>query len=346
VEELAARPANEQYETAYARVQVATSRSGLTLALVSGALQAATPGVALAEPVVVRAVDVNRLPYPGVQVRASVTGGGSVTPAVATTDESGMAQFTWTPGAGPAYELTAVLDGVPGSAVRAAAAPAPVFPAAGVVNAASFTTGLSPGGFASIFGVGLAAGERDTATPPYPTRLGEVQVLVNGRPAALHYVSDGQVNFVVPADTVTGMAQIVVANAIGASAAIEVPVLAASPGVFFDATSGYGAVLISNTAVTTNQRPAKKGEYIEIYCTGLGATQEHPTIPGVQETVLPVTVFLGNLPLPAVFSGLSPGFPALYQVNVQIPEGAGTGDVKLAIEVNGVRSNEVKIRVE
>jgi hypothetical protein len=183
VEELAARPANEQYETAYARVQVATSRSGLTLALVSGALQAATPGIALAEPVVVRAVDVNRLPYPGVQVRASVTGGGSVTPAVATTDESGMAQFTWTPGAGPAYELTAVLDGVPGSAVRAAAAPAPVFPAAGVVNAASFTTGLSPGGFASIFGVGSRW--RATRRRRLIRRVWGGAGTVNGRPRAL-----------------------------------------------------------------------------------------------------------------------------------------------------------------
>jgi uncharacterized protein (TIGR03437 family) len=346
VEELAARPLDEQYEAAYARVQVTPSLSGLTMTLVSGGLQAATPGTSLAEPVVVRAVDINRVPYPGVQVRASVTGGGSVTPSVATTDESGLVTFTWTPGAGPAFELTAVVDGVPASAVRVGAVPAPAFPAAGVVNAASYTTGLSPGGFASIFGVGLAAGQNSAALPPYPKRLSGVQVLVNGQPAALHYVSDAQVNFVVPTETATGTAQIVVTNLVGASAAIEVPVLAASPGVFFDAASGYGAVLISGTALTTNQRPAKSGEYIEIYCTGLGATQQHPTIPGVEETVLPVTVFLGNLSLPASFSGLSPSFPALYQVNVQIPAGLPPGDVKLAIEANGVRSNEVKIRVE
>lgn len=44
------------------------------------------------------------------------------------------------------------------------------------------------------------------------------------------------------------------------------------------------------------------------------------------------------------FAGLAPGFVGLYQVNVQIPEGAPTGNnVPLAISVGGVTSNTVTI---
>jgi uncharacterized protein (TIGR03437 family) len=42
--------------------------------------------------------------------------------------------------------------------------------------------------------------------------------------------------------------------------------------------------------------------------------------------------------------GLAPGFVGLYQVNVQTPEGAPTGNnVPLAISVGGVTSNTVTI---
>ena len=47
------------------------------------------------------------------------------------------------------------------------------------------------------------------------------------------------------------------------------------------------------------------------------------------------------------FSGLAPNFVGLYQVNVQIPPDAPTGDaVPLTLSVGGISSNSVTIAVQ
>ena len=59
----------------------------------------------------------------------------------------------------------------------------------------------------------------------------------------------------------------------------------------------------------------------------------------------PVT--LGGVPATVSFCGLSPGFAGLYQVNVQVPENAPTGDaapVRLAI--GGIASHTATIAVQ
>jgi uncharacterized protein (TIGR03437 family) len=125
-----------------------------------------------------------------------------------------------------------------------------------------------------------------------------------------------------------------------------VPVLAAAPGVFFDAPSGFGAILVSGVPEITLTHPAHPGDFIEIYTTGLGVTQPSSQLPGIYETVLAPRVFLGAVELPVSFSGLAPGYEGLYQVNAQVTDNAPLGDSLLAIEVNGRRSNEVKVRVQ
>ena len=59
------------------------------------------------------------------------------------------------------------------------------------------------------------------------------------------------------------------------------------------------------------------------------------------------TVFIGNTPASVTFSGLAPGFVGLYQVNVQVPENAPTGDaVQVSLRFGFVFSNVVTIAVE
>src|ERR1017187_6212527 len=94
VEELLATPADSSYETAFARVQVATP-SQLTLRAVSGDNPVPGPTGALPAPVVVRLTDANGLPYPGALIQAAAAG-GSVRPDTATPDASGQASFQWT----------------------------------------------------------------------------------------------------------------------------------------------------------------------------------------------------------------------------------------------------------
>jgi uncharacterized protein (TIGR03437 family) len=64
-------------------------------------------------------------------------------------------------------------------------------------------------------------------------------------------------------------------------------------------------------------------------------------------TIATPTVSIGGADALVVFSGLAPGAMGLYQVNVQVPQGASVGDaVRLTLSVGGVASNSVTIAVQ
>ena len=83
-----------------------------------------------------------------------------------------------------------------------------------VVNAASYSTDatLSPGSLASLFGLSLASSTAGATSLPLPATLGGVQVLVNGTPAPLLYVSPTQINFQIPYEALGGNATVVVVS--------------------------------------------------------------------------------------------------------------------------------------
>ena len=99
-------------------------------------------------------------------------------------------------------------------------------------------------------------------------------------------------------------------------------------------------------------RAVKKGEYIAIYCVGLGAVNNPPgtgaaTPDASSTTKLPVSVVLNGASIPSAFAGLSPGSIGLFQVNAQIPENAPAGNaVTLAVTAGGVTSNTVTIAIQ
>jgi uncharacterized protein (TIGR03437 family) len=214
----------------------------------------------------------------------------------------------------------------------------------GILNGGSFAptgSAIAPGEFVSIFGSGLAAATA-TASPPYPASLGGVTVKINDTLAPLTLVSANQVNLLVPYGVTGSTATVVVTNSGTASNSMTVPLAASAPGVFSqDSTgSGIGAILHANNSLVTTANPAKRGETIQIYLTGLGAVA--PPVPdgaaGVSDplskTVSPAAVYLNGQKATVVYSGLAPGLPGLYQMNVTIPSGLvlGTGPAVLAIQ--------------
>jgi uncharacterized protein (TIGR03437 family) len=347
VEELIATPSDASaYETVHARVQVANAGTGLRLTLMSGGGQIATPNVALPQPVVVRVTDSNNIVYPGVRVTASVSAGGTVTPGFAVTDSTGMVSFHWTPGGGVSNQLTAAVDGTTVQ-IAVAALGRPAFPFAGVVNAASYTAEIGPGSFASIFGTNLWMGtDADASGPPWPTTLAGVRVLLDGAPAQLSAVRAGQINFIIPSDRTPGMMTVLVSTDVGDSGVVSVPVLPVAPAIFGDWVSGFGAIRVEGAGLWTDIDPARPGDYIEIYATGLGPVHAGPD--GFQITDQPVRVFLGSQEITDVpFHGLVPGFNGgLYQINARIPEGTASGPIPLAIEIAGKRSNTFNVRIQ
>ncbi len=217
--------------------------------------------------------------------------------------------------------------------------PVPAFQQSAVVNSASFAPGLAPGAYSTVFGTRLSGGITATGGMPYPINLQGVQVLFAGRAVPLVYVSDGQINFLVPPDAQPGSSNLVISTPSGSSTPVPVTVSAALPGIFYDPTSGYGAILIAGTAQTTLTRPAQAGQYLEIYCTGLGATGASNL------TLWPVSVNLGSMTLVPSYSGLNPVYPGLYQVNIQVPAGL-SGEQWLSLQIEGQTSNKVKVRLQ
>ncbi len=317
VEELRAEPDNGSYRTAEARVQVA---AGTEVRLVQ---VSAGP-----DPVVVRVTDINGLPYPGLRVQAVPSQGGTVDPAFAVTDDTGLARFRWMPGGAGSLQIS--VEGVAARLTVRAQAGAPAV--TGVVNAASFAEGLAPGALATVFGVNLAPGAAASAGPPLPQSLAGVRVLLGGAAVPLLYASNSQVNFLVPEGQPEGPVDLVVESAAGVTAPVTVQVAAVAPGIFFDTASGHGAVL------------PRGGGYIEIYCTGLG--QVAPREDGLLWTTLTPEVTVAGVPAAVSFSGMAPGHPGLYQVNVRMPAGAPAGAQALSVAVNGSQSNTVLVAVE
>ncbi len=333
------------YETAEARVQVADALSGLLrLEALAGNKQAATPGQPLPEPVVVRATDINNLPYPAVRLRATASGDGSVQPTELLTNSDGLAGFQWTPDGSGTNELRiSVADaaGFPELSIFTTGAPATSTD--GVVNAASFAPLLAPGSLASIFGANLSAGENQVAGFPLPTAIAGVQILLNGRALPLLFISDRQINFVVPLDIPAGEAGLVVSTPLGMTGAIPVTVRSVAPGVFTMPGTGEGAVLVAGTGKLTSQQPAAAEEALEIFCTGLGPVRPGPN--GLEITVASPDVTIGGVNAEVLFSGLAPGFVGLYQVNVLLPGGLAAGTQPLKLAISGVESPEVPITV-
>jgi uncharacterized protein (TIGR03437 family) len=335
VEELSATPSNALYETAVARVQVADA-SMLKLVAVSGDHQISTAAGLLPDPIVLRLTDANNLPYAGARIMATPSAGGSVSPQVLVTDAHGQVSFGWTVGGAPSNQVQLAVAAFP-SVMLTLTAGSTVPVAAAVVNAASWEPGVTAGGLATITGVNLSGGTTAGANYPWPVSLGGVRVLVNGSAVPLTYVSDGQINIYVPESVPAGTASVTVMTPSGVPANANVTVAEVQPGIF------TGAVVRAGSAESAATAPVKAGDYLEIYCTGLGPTQLSG---GLRRTVLPVTVFIGGVPVNPTFSGLVPGYQGLYQVNVQVPQGLAPGSQSVLLSVHLEHSNQVPIQVQ
>ena len=236
------------------------------------------------------------------------------------------------------------------------------------MNGASFAAGgaLAPGSIASIFGDNLAD-TNDPATVtgiqatslPLPTTLGGATVRVASTLAQLFYVSRKQINFLVPME-VGDAAQAMVVVLVGPMPSNQptVSLQPAVPGIFEINAAHLGAVLLANTAslaqpanMFPGSKPVGAGQFVSIFCTGLGAVQD-ATKPDSQTKVIPkVLVGPGKLPARVDWSGIAPGFVGLNQVNVEIPLTAPIGSaIPITLTVgddpNAIQSNTVTIAIE
>lgn len=211
-----------------------------------------------------------------------------------------------------------------------------------ILNAASFSPAgnpVSPGELVTLFGTNLAAGTVVAKALPFPTTLGNVQVMVNNTPCPIYFVSTSQISALVPFGTTGPVATFVVTNGGTKSNSVDVPLANSAPGIFSIAQTGVGAgaILKTDYSVVSSTNPVHRGDYIQIYLTGLGPVSPSvadgsaaPTNP-LALVPAPLAVFIGGIPGNVIFQGLAPGLAGLYQINVQIPASAPSGPTPLAI---------------
>lgn len=326
---------------------------------VSGDGQSGPPGLPLPNPLVVAVSDNLGNPVAGTTLDFAATN-ASVAPASAQTDAMGHASVQVTLGAttGPATVTATAAGLAPVIYNFTVTPPLPAFTAGSVDNAASFAPGsIAPGEIGTIFGANLtnANGLNFSSGLPLPTQLVNVSVLVNGSAAPIFAVDNvngqQQINFQVPWELAgqTSATLQVVNNSL-ASSPVNVPLLAAQPGIFaYNAAGGsFGAILHANYQLADSGHPTVAGETVLIYCTGLGTVSSTPAdgAAGSGETTKTTPVVtIGGVTATVSFSGLAPGFVGLYQVNAQVPPGLAAGNQPVVIKMLGAASNTVLLPV-
>ncbi len=213
----------------------------------------------------------------------------------------------------------------------------------GVLNAGSYAPAgnpLAPGEFFALFGTGFVSQQTVAGALPFPTTLGGVQVTINNTPAPLYFVSANQISGLVPYSVTGSTATVVVTSGANKSNTVSVPLAASSPGVFTVTANGLGggAILHADYTLVSSASPAKRGEVVQLFLTGLGAVtpavadgSAAPSNP-LSLVPTPLAVYVGGSRAPLVFQGLAPGLAGLYQINFTIPSDAPSGNAALAVQ--------------
>jgi uncharacterized protein (TIGR03437 family) len=224
----------------------------------------------------------------------------------------------------------------------------------GISNNASGAPAIESGSWVSIYGTGLAATTRpwqasDFSGNNLPTTLDGVSVLIDGKKAAISYVSPGQLNVQAPTDTATGAVPVQVTNSLGVAAGTAT--LQAYSPAFFTFQAKYAAAVHNSDGVyvapagsfgsAATSRPAQPGETLQIYATGLGPTT--PAVPAGQlvgsaaplANLTQLKVTIGGVAATVQFAGIVAA--GEYQINVLVPQ-VSNGDQPILATIAGVSS--------
>jgi hypothetical protein len=207
-----------------------------TLQAASGNNQSGTVGTDLRDPLVVEARTAAGAPASGLTVTFAGAN-ATVTPPSAVTDAAGRAQtrVRLGPTPGPAV-VTATISGAASVTFNLTATPAtpatppPTAPAItpdGVVNGASFRSPIASGSWISIRGSNLSLLTRtwnsaDFSGSRLPKSLDGVSVKVNGKDAAVAFISPTQINALAPADDAVGTVAVTVSSSLGTATATTI----------------------------------------------------------------------------------------------------------------------------
>ena len=206
----------------------------------------------------------------------------------------------------------------------------------GVVNGATLTPGIAPGGLMAIIGSGLSGPGGDSI------------VQMNGEAAALVSKSPFQIVAQVPPDLGPGPYLLSVQSPYGSTqqtvqVAATAPAILPSSNKITTGAPAYGMLVNQDGSINSPSNPAQRGQQLTIYCTGLGAVDD--ATPANAQT--PVSVILNSISIDPVDAILTPALIGLYQVDLSIPVATPPGiDLPLLLRQPGGDSNTVFVAIQ
>ncbi len=232
-----------------------------------------------------------------------------------------------------------------------------------IVSAASYASGpVSPGEFVTLFGAGIGP-----VTPAPMSIIGgyatlilqSVSVAIDGKNAAMIYVSANQITVQVPYDATMGVAKPVVVNNSGAIANTTVDIVAQAPGLFALDGSGLGqcaaltySMKTASFSVNGSTSPLHVGDIVVLYLTGEGIYDLTPspatgyiipaTLSPLPQVSPPPAVTIGGQAATVQYAGpVVGGLLGLLQINAVVPAGTATGNAVPVSVTIGVGSTQV-----
>lgn len=228
-----------------------------------------------------------------------------------------------------------------------------------IQNGASYATGaVAPGMVFIAYGNTIGPDTLSTVgtdlTGKLATTASDTQLLFDGVPAPLVYVSAGQSSGIVPYEVAGKSSTQIVAVRNGVrSAPFSVNVAPTAPGLFSanQSGSGPGAIYNEDGKVNSLANPARRGSIVVLYGTGEGET-DPPGVNGqIAATSYPkprqgVSVTIGGQAAPEIlYQGAVPGVVAgVFQINVRVPENIAAGAQLVVVKI-GNNSSQANLTV-
>lgn len=329
--------------------------SGLNKA--SGDNQDAGQNSAFSNPIAVQAI-ANGAPIAGVPINFAVSSGSaSLSASGAITNAQGIAQVNVN--AGPntgAVVVTASAGAYSVTFNLTVRPPGPAFTSESFYNGLSYLKatdtqgGISPCSIATVVAGGLAPGVSGVISPlywgPLPYQINRTTVTFNDRPAPIFSIvnQNGQesITVQVPCEIQAGTANVTI-NVQGGSKTGTATVRAVSPGILenTDSDAKVRAVLVraDGSFVNPTTNPARRGDILRAYATGLGPTQPGLTTnsvptPGTDATATAnVVVGVNNSGARVISVKAAANLVGLYEIVFEVPQDTPAQEVNFSVAV-------------
>ncbi|MGH9832294.1 MAG: hypothetical protein ACREBD_08740 [Blastocatellia bacterium] len=218
-----------------------------------------------------------------------------------------------------------------------------------VVSAASFNPPVPPGSIATLFadpGQTLTSATAPATGATLPTNIAGTQVLVNGTPTGLFYVSPNQINFLIPQSAV-GTTNIVI-NGSNGERTEGALLTAPNPAIFManSRANGVAAALVTSDGRSFQPVADASGAAVPISVGSPGQPSYLILFGTGMRTQGPVQVRIAGRDCIVAWSGAHSLYAGLDQINVQLPDSLrGLGMVTVAVTVGGFTSNFAQINI-